>query len=89
MARQLVQSQLAACVNIIGSVRSVYSWKGEVCCDDECMIVAKTVDSRFGALKERILELHSYDCPEIVAVCINDGHEAYLRWISQETNISS
>jgi periplasmic divalent cation tolerance protein len=86
VARALVHSRLAACVNIVGSVRSIYRWEGEVCSEEEYMIIAKTMDSRFDALKAKILELHSYDCPEVVAVNIDDGHEAYLQWIAEETS---
>jgi periplasmic divalent cation tolerance protein len=85
VARALVESQLAACVNLVGAVRSVYRWKGEVCSEEECMIIAKTTDARFAELKMKILELHSYDCPEVVAVNIDDGHEAYVQWIAEET----
>tara|TARA_R110002073_G_scaffold336577_1_gene535933 strand:- start:18892 stop:19212 length:321 start_codon:yes stop_codon:yes gene_type:complete len=87
VARALVAARLAACVNIVGSVRSVYRWKGEVCSEEECMIIAKTTRARFADLKAKILELHSYDCPEVVAVGIDDGHEAYLQWIADETKV--
>lgn len=86
VARQLVESRLAACVSIVGSVRSIYRWEDKVCSEEECMIIAKTTAARFDALKVRILELHSYDCPEVVAVNIDDGHEAYLQWIAGETS---
>ena len=86
VARALVESQLAACVNIVGAVRSVYRWKGEVCSEEECMIIAKTTAARFAELKTKLLALHSYDCPEIVAVNIDDGHEAYLQWIAEENS---
>lgn len=85
VARALVESQLAACVNIVGAVRSVYRWKGKVCSEEECMIIAKTTAARFAELKAKILELHSYDCPEVVAVNIDDGNEPYLQWIAEET----
>ncbi len=85
MARALVDQRLAACVNVLDSVRSVYRWEGEVCAETECMTIAKTTVSCFELLKAHILKLHPYDCPEVVAVKIEHGHDDYLRWIAAET----
>ncbi len=87
-ARALVETRAAACVSVLPGVRSVYRWQGEVCAEDEVMIIAKTTAERFPALRQELWALHSYDCPEIVAVPIEDGHEAYLAWVGSETKSS-
>lgn len=83
LARGLVERRLAACVNIVGGVRSIYRWKGEVVEDDERLLVIKTDGQRFAALREAIRELHSYDVPEVLALPVLDGHGAYLDWIRE------
>ena len=83
LATALVKSRLAACVNIIGEVRSIYSWKGEVCDDPEAMMVIKTRGDRFEALRQKVVELHPYDVPEVVALPIVAGHAPYLQWLEQ------
>lgn len=85
LARALVAARLAACVNIVGEVRSIYSWKGEVCDDAESLLVVKTRASLFEALRERVVELHPYDVPEVIALPIEKGHTPYLRWIAEST----
>lgn len=85
IAAALVEERLAACVNAIGGVRSVYRWKGEVCRDDEVLLVIKTTRERFTALAARIVELHPNELPEVIAVEIAAGHAPYLEWIASET----
>jgi len=84
IARELVEGRLAACVKILPGVRSIYRWKGEIHDDPESTIMIKTanVDTRFRA---RFLELHPYECPELVIVPITDGHSDYLRWVREMT----
>ncbi len=67
IAKALVEERLAACVNIVESCRSVYRWKGEIVEDNEAMMFAKTSRDKFGAIVERVRELHSYEVPEIIA----------------------
>lgn len=86
-ARQLVDQRCAACVNVLDSVRSVYRWEGEVCVEGECLTISKTTKAGFERLKRSLLEIHPYDCPEVVAVSIADGHEAYLQWVAEETKL--
>lgn len=81
ISRTLVESQLAACVNIMDKVSSVYAWKGEIVQDKECMLFIKTKKTLFENLKEEILKHHPYDVPEIIAIPIVDGHSAYFDWI--------
>ncbi len=85
IARRLVEEKLAACVNIIPSVRSVYRWKDRVEESTELMLVVKTEQRVFEKMKRRVLELHSYELPEIIALNISEGLEGYLDWIN--TNV--
>jgi len=85
IARALVEERLAACANIICGVRSVYRWEGEVQDDRECLMVIKTTADNLPALKERVVGMHSYDCPEVVALSISGGHKPYLDWLDEST----
>lgn len=82
IARCLVEEKLAACVNIIPSVRSVYRWKDRVEEGTELMLIVKTERRVFEKMKRRVLELHSYELPEIIALNISEGLESYLDWIN-------
>lgn len=83
IARTLVEERLAACVNII-QIESIYRWEGNICADPEWQLVAKTQLDTFPALEKRVIVLHSYDLPEIIAVPIQTGSLSYLEWISSE-----
>lgn len=85
IASTVVDEQLAACVNIIDGITSVYRWEGGVQTDKELLLLIKTQKSKFESLKEKILSLHEYSVPEIVAVPIDLGHEEYLKWIADST----
>jgi len=85
VARAIVEQRLAACVNLLPGVRSIYSWKGELCDDAEVLAVIKTSADRFPAMRERIVELHPYDCPEVIATEVCAGHDAYLEWVRENT----
>jgi periplasmic divalent cation tolerance protein len=85
LAEALVQSKLAACVNILGGIQSIYRWQGNVGTSREALLLIKSTTECFDELRARITELHSYDMPEIIALPITAGSEKYLDWISQET----
>jgi periplasmic divalent cation tolerance protein len=85
IARTIVEEKLAACVNIVPSIRSIYFWKGEVCDDPENLLVIKTRETLFERLRTRICELHSYEVPEIIALRLHAGHEPYLSWVLETT----
>ena len=85
IAEALVGEQLAACVNILGPIRSIYRWQGEIARDDEHLLVIKTTRTRYPALEARVKALHSYDTPEVVALPIERGSAAYLEWIRSVT----
>lgn len=80
----LIEEQLAACVNIIPSVESIYRWKGEVCNETEVMLIAKTTSSRYSQVEARVIELHPYDTPEVIAQNLDKGSESYLNWVQDQ-----
>ena len=84
-ARTLVQERLAACVNVLPVMQSVYRWQGNVEEESEHQIVIKTTRSRLVALWERVQALHPYDVPEFLVLPIVDGNDVYLRWIADST----
>jgi periplasmic divalent cation tolerance protein len=81
----LVAERLAACVNILGPIRSLYWWNGAVRDEGEVAFLAKTEEDRFPALRDRVLALHSYDAPCVVALPITDGAPDFLSWITANT----
>jgi uncharacterized protein involved in tolerance to divalent cations len=86
IARALVERRLAACVNVVPGVVSVYRWKGEVCRDEERLLVIKTRAERIEELREALVRLHPYELPELVALPIEAGHEAYLAWLDDSVS---
>ncbi len=81
IAEILVSERLAACVQILPEIESVYRWQGEVKREKEILLLAKTVASRFDELESKVRALHSYETPEIVAVSVVDVSEPYLKWL--------
>jgi len=89
IAETLVIERLAACVNVISGVNSVYRWAGQVRHDQEWLLLAKSRRDRLDSLVKRVQELHSYDVPEVIALSLTGGSESYLRWIDQEVHAHS
>ena len=81
IAEALVGETLAACVNILGPIRSIYRWQGEIARDDEHLLLIKTTRPRYAALEARVLALHTYDTPEVIALPVEEGAKGYLEWI--------
>ena len=82
IASALIETGEAACVNIIDGVRSVYRWEGKTCEENELVLLIKTSEDRFEAVRSRIRKLHTYQLPEIIAVPIHAGDPEYLAWLS-------
>lgn len=85
IARVLVDERLAACVQIVPGLVSVYRWQGEVREDGECLLLVKTSRERWPALAARVRELHSYETPELLAFDAADGSADYLAWLAAQT----
>ncbi|MFQ5480192.1 MAG: divalent-cation tolerance protein CutA [Thermodesulfobacteriota bacterium] len=83
IADTVIEEALVACCNIVPAVESVYRWKGKLCHDKEVLCIFKTTKALFERLKDRLVELHSYDVPEVLAFGITAGHGEYLRWIGE------
>ncbi|MGH8370773.1 MAG: divalent-cation tolerance protein CutA [Gammaproteobacteria bacterium] len=85
IGQTLVEERLAACVNMVPNLTSIYRWQGAVQQASECLLLIKTTATRFEALAERLKALHPYDVPEIVALPITHGLPSYLNWITENT----
>jgi periplasmic divalent cation tolerance protein len=85
IARTLVEEQLAACVNVIAPVRSIYRWRGAIEESSECLLLIKTRAAHYAKLERRIKQMHSYEVPEIIAVPLVQGSKDYLKWIADST----
>lgn len=85
LARALVGERLAACGNVVPAIRSIYWWEGKVQDEPEALLVLKTTRARFDALRERVLALHPYQVPEVIALPVEAGSAAYLAWLAGET----
>jgi periplasmic divalent cation tolerance protein len=81
VAHLLVEEELAACVNVLGEVRSVYRWKDAVTEDREVQCLIKTTVAGFERLRARLVELHPYELPEVIALPVTDAHAPYLGWL--------
>jgi len=84
IGKALVESRLAACVNILDNMQSIYRWEQEIQQDTEVVLIAKTTASLISQLIEKVIALHSYDCPCIVSLPISDGYPPFLDWIQAE-----
>ncbi len=83
IAGALVEKGLAACVNIVGPIQSIYRWKGAVEDSQEYLLLIKTTQAVFPRLRDELKQMHSYEVPECVAINIEDGLPAYLEWIGE------
>src|SRR6266849_872173 len=82
IAEMLVSAKLAACVQILPAMQSIYVWKGEVQREEELLLLAKTTRARFDELERKVRAIHSYETPEIIALAITDASEPYLKWLT-------
>lgn len=83
IGKKLVQEKLAACVNIVDGMESIYRWEGEIVEDNEAILIAKTPYHNVKELTERVKELHSYDCPCVISLQLSEqeGNEEYQKWL--------
>ena len=89
IAESLVIERLAACVNRLPALTSVYLWKGRVERETETLLMIKTTNDRFDALRERLCELHPYELPEVIAIPVTQGLPEYLRWVHTCTRVDA
>ncbi len=82
IARPLVEERLAACVNVVRGITSIFRWQGDVSSESEELLVIKSTRRSWDALCRRVRELHTYDTPEIVCLKIEDGYKPYLDWLN-------
>jgi periplasmic divalent cation tolerance protein len=87
VARALVEERLAACVNVLPAMTSVYRWEGAVQQEAEEQVVIKTSTDRLAALEARLRQLHSYELPEFLVITADAGSEAYLKWVGVSTHV--
>ena len=87
IAEKLVEERLAACVNIVPQITSVYRWEGKICHDQELLLIVKTDRSCYQRLEAKVQELHSYTTPEIIALPIICGSTAYLKLLEESLNL--
>jgi periplasmic divalent cation tolerance protein len=83
--RALLNERLAACVNLLAPMESIYRWEGRVEQETERQVIIKTTRDRLNALWDRVRELHPYEIPEFIVLAIADGNEAYLKWVGEST----
>ncbi len=88
IAEALVGEQLAACVNVVGPVRSIYRWENAIQRDDEWLLIIKAPTSQFEPLAARVRALHSYQTPEVIALPITAGTDSYLEWLRNATRLA-
>jgi len=85
IANASVEGHLAACVNLISPVRSIYQWEGKIWDEKEWLLVIKTQKQRFEELEKKVRSLHSYSVPEIISLPIVEGSSSYLNWLEEMT----
>jgi periplasmic divalent cation tolerance protein len=87
IARTLVEEHLAACVSVLPGMRSTFRWQGETHTDNEVLMLIKTTRERYPALADRLLELHPYELPEIIAVDVSAAHAPYVAWVESAVGL--
>ena len=86
IGEEMVQMKLAACANVIPGIQSIYRWKGKVAKAQEALIILKSTTLRYRALEKAITTMHPYEVPEVIALPVTKGLEAYVRWVRIETH---
>lgn len=86
IAKTIVKEKLAACVNILPAARSIYRWKGQIEDTSEVLMLLKTRHEHYDRVQARLLELHPYEVPEVLAIPVEQGYYPYLEWLGRETS---
>ncbi|PIP37340.1 MAG: divalent-cation tolerance protein CutA [Desulfobacterales bacterium CG23_combo_of_CG06-09_8_20_14_all_52_9] len=86
IGKALVESRLAACVNIIDNMHSIYYWEGRLQNDTETVLIAKTTKKKVRRLIEKVKSMHSYECPCIISFAMTEGYPPFLQWIEEQVN---
>ena len=84
LTKALLSDELVACGNIVDGLRSVYRWEGKICDDSEALLILKTTKDKVESLKIKVVEVHPYECPEVLVVPVSDGHPEYLSWVRDQ-----
>lgn len=84
LAVALIEEHLAACVNIVPSVKSIYIWEGKICNDSEQLLIVKSKQNVWEKLRDRLKQLHTYEVPEIVCFPLADGYKPYMEWLGAQ-----
>jgi periplasmic divalent cation tolerance protein len=85
MAKHLVEERFAACANVFPALHSIYKWQARIEDQNEVLVLFKTRQQHFDRLRSRILELHPYEVPEVLAIAVEQAHQPYLEWLARET----
>lgn len=85
IARDVLERKLVACANIIPGMRSFYWWENKIAYSDECVLILKTISARIDVLMQHVKALHSYECPAILVLPVEDGNAPFLSWVAQYT----
>jgi periplasmic divalent cation tolerance protein len=86
IGEEMVHMKLAACANVIPGIQSIYRWKGKVVKGQYALVIFKSTPPRYRALEKAIATMHAYEIPEIIALPVTEGLEAYIRWVRSETH---
>ena len=86
IGKVVVKARLAACVNIIPAIQSIYRWNGKILKSQEVLLIFKSTKARYAVLEKAIKAIHTYDTPEIIALPVKEGMPQYIRWVCSETN---
>lgn len=86
IGEEMVHMKLAACANVIPGIQSIYRWKGKVTKAQEVLLILKSTKPRYRALEKAIKAMHAYEVPEVIALPVTEGLEAYVRWVRDETH---
>ncbi len=86
IGQEMVHMKLAACANVIPGIQSIYRWKGKVVKAQEVLLILKSTKPRYHALEKAIKTMHAYEVPEIIAVSVTEGLEAYIGWVRSEVH---